>query len=222
VDAGSSVALVLDTPARAGLVTVSGTTWSAQLSGLVKGANTLTVTASNPAGTSASVKGVITLLLPPALTLNPVQTPTASAVQTISGTVDPGLTPVVVVGTAASVGPVLTSAGGTVWNCTISGLAVGANPITVVASDAAGNLTVRTASLSYVPSDGDMNLDGKVDISDALGTLRIAVGILQPSAEQKLHADVAPLVNGVPAPDGTIDVADALQILRKVVGIINF
>ena len=222
VDAGSTVTVSFDTAASAGPVTVNGTTWSALVSGLVKGTNTLTVTASNQAGTSASVKGTITLLSPPNLTLNPVLTPTSSAVQTVSGTVDPGLTPVLVLNTAASAGPVTTSAGGTVWNCTISGLAVGANIITVVALDAAGEVTIRTATLSYQPADGDMNLDGKVDISDALGTLRIAVGLVQPSAEQKLHADVAPLANGVPAPNGVVDVADALLILRKVVGTINF
>ena len=45
---------------------------------------------------------------------------------------------------------------------------------------------------------------------------------MQPSDEQKLHADVAPLVNGVPAPNGVVDVADALLILRKVVGVVSF
>jgi cytochrome c peroxidase len=221
VDAGSTVTLSLDTAASAGPVAVNGMLWSAQVSGLVRGSNTLTVVASNQSGT-ASVKGIITLLASPNLTINPVPALSGSAVQTISGTVDPGLLPVVVVNTQASVGPVSTSAGGTLWSCTISGLSPGANPVTVIASDAAGDIAARTATLFYAPPDGDLTLDGKVDIADALGTLRVAVGLVQPSAEQKLHADVAPLVNGVPAPNGILDIADALLILRKVVGLVSF
>lgn len=222
VDAGSAVAVSVDTAASVGPVTVQGSAWSARLSGLVRGANTVTVTASNLAGASASVQGVITLLTTPTLTLNPVVTPTFSPTQTISGTVDPGITPVVALGSAASAGPVTTSAGGTLWSCTISGLAVGGNPITVLAVDAVGNLAVRTALISYQPADGDVNQDGRVDIADALAALRIAVGAVAATPEQKLHADVAPLVNGVPAPDGTVGVADALLILRKAVGSVTF
>ena len=36
------------------------------------------------------------------------------------------------------------------------------------------------------------------------------------------HADVAPLVNGVPQPDGKIDVGDVVVILRKSVGLLSW
>jgi hypothetical protein len=52
--------------------------------------------------------------------------------------------------------------------------------------------------------------------------LRIAVGLVQPTATDMLHGDVAPLVNGQPTQNNRIDIADALQILRKVVGLVTF
>ena len=52
-------------------------------------------------------------------------------------------------------------------------------------------------------------------VGDALKALRIAVGIIQPSADDLLHGDVAP----AGAPDDKIDVNDALLILRKAVGL---
>ncbi|GFO68813.1 hypothetical protein GMLC_23920 [Geomonas limicola] len=222
VDAGSSVTLTLDTAAVAGAVTVSGTHWSAQLSGLVRGANTVTVTATNQAGDVASVKGTITVLATPNLTLDALPAVTARAQLVIGGGLDAGLTPVVALNTAASAGPVTTTTGGTRWSCTISNLVPGTNIVTVVVVDAAGNLAVRSAQVKYAPSDGDLNLDGQVNLVDALGALRIAVGIDQPGAEGKAHADVAPLVNGVPSPDGVVDLLDALVILKKVVGSLSF
>jgi cytochrome c peroxidase len=222
VEAGATVQVTLDSAASVGPVTVNGTAWSVPLSALVPGANTITVTASNQAGVTASVRGVINLLGVPTLTLNPVTTPTRSPVQTVSGTVQLGLTPVVTVTGGATVGPVLLGGGGGSWSCTISGLAPGVSGVTVLVVDAAGSVAVKSALFSYAPSDGDLSLDGTVDLSDALGALRVAVGLVQPTAEQKLHADVAPLVNGVPAPDGLVDLADALLILKKVVGTVSF
>ena len=218
---GSTVTVTLDTPASAGAVTVSGGSWSAQLSGLVRGVNNVTVTATDQAGASGTATAAITLLTQPTLTLNPVLTPTGSDVQTISGTTEPGLTPVVLA-SAASVGPATLAAGGVNWSCTLTGLSAGANPITVLAVDTLGNVTVRTATVSFAPSDGDANLDGRIDVADALGSLRFTVGLVQPTAEQKLRADVSPLQNGKPAPDGALDLSDALLILRKVVGLVGF
>jgi len=201
---------------------VSGSRWSAQLSGLVRGANTLTVTATNQAGDVASVKGTITLLSTPGLTLDAPPAVSARAQLVIGGSVDAGLTPVVALNTAATAGPVTTSAGGTRWSSTLSNLVPGSNIVTVVVVDQAGNLAVQSAQVKYAPSDGDLNLDGGVDLADALGALRVAVGIDQPGAEAKAHADVAPLVNGAPSPDGAVDLLDALVILKKVVGSLSF
>jgi cytochrome c peroxidase len=220
VEAGSTLAVTVDSTASVGGVSVTGNSWSAQISGLVQGVNTITVTATNQAGVSARVTGAIQLLLPLTLTLNQVSSPSNSPVQTISGTVGAGVTPVVLTGSAAAAGPVTVSGG--VWSCTISGLLPGANAVTIVALDGTGSLAFKTASLDYEPADGDLNGDGVVDLADALLALRISVGVVQPSAAQKLHADVAPLVNGRPAPDGSVDISDALTILRKVVGLLTF
>ena len=221
VEAGATVTVALGTAASAGAVTVTGGTWSAQLSGLVRGVNGISVTAVKD-GVSATVQSAITLTAPPSLTLDPVATPSNNPVQTISGSVEPGLTPVVSVSSAASVGAVSVDAGTGNWSCTVSGLVTGTNAITVVAVDNLGGLSLRSVSVDFEPSDGDASRDGSVDLSDALLTLRVAVGLVQPGAAQRLRADVAPLVNGVPAPDGRVDVADALTILRKVVALADF
>lgn len=219
VDPGSTVTLSFDTAASAGPVTVSGGTWSAQVSGLVKGVNTVTVTAVN-GGVDASVEGSITLNLPPLLTLNAFPSLSNSAVQTLTGSVEPGLTPMVVATTAAGVAAVQVQNGS--WSCTLSGLATGLNSITVFAVDATGAVTVRSATIDVEPSDGDASRDGSVDLSDALLVLRMAVGLVQPAPAQRLRADVAPLVAGVPDPDGSVGVADALAVLRKVVALERF
>ncbi|GAC1451098.1 MAG: hypothetical protein PVSMB11_12250 [Desulfuromonadaceae bacterium] len=69
---------------------------------------------------------------------------------------------------------------------------------------------------------GDITGDGKIDISDAYRMLEIAVGRVQPTANDLRLGDVAPLVNGKPSPDGVIDVADVAVILRRIVGLVNW
>ena len=61
-----------------------------------------------------------------------------------------------------------------------------------------------------------------MDITDALRAMRITTGLVTATPQDLLHGDVAPLVNGVPAPDNVINVADALLILRKLVGLVSF
>jgi len=75
--------------------------------------------------------------------------------------------------------------------------------------------------------DGDVapfgNRDGIVNVGDALVTLRFALSLENPTAEDIAHGDVAPLdASGQPNPDGVINVGDALVILRKALGIISF
>lgn len=89
-----------------------------------------------------------------------------------------------------------------------------------------GTVIARNTPIQILPVKfslmGDVDQDGRVDISDALRALRIVVGLVQPTAADLLNGDVAPLVNGVSVPDGVMDVADALLILRKVVGVVSF
>jgi hypothetical protein len=55
---------------------------------------------------------------------------------------------------------------------------------------------------------------------DALRALQISAGIYTATAEERGRADVAPMLNGKPAPDGVIDIGDALVILKKGLGLI--
>ena len=94
-------------------------------------------------------------------------------------------------------------------------------------------LTISTTDSAQYPGgqtcvhDGDVaplgKRDGKVNIGDALVTLRFALGLEVPSDEDKCHADVAPLgPDGKPQPDGKITIGDALVILRKALNLINW
>ncbi len=61
----------------------------------------------------------------------------------------------------------------------------------------------------------------KPDITDALRVLQIEMGQITSTANDLIHADVAPLgVNNKPKGDGVIEVYDVIGILRMVVGLI--
>jgi hypothetical protein len=152
----------------------------------------------------------------PAVTVNAIASPTRVTTQTVSGTVEAGIVPVVTVNTAATAGAV--EVAGANWSCVISGLTAGVNDITVTATDPAGNANAATTSLTIILSDGSFSGTGTVTAADALKALRIAVGLVTPTAEDTLRGDCAPLG----APDGSIDVNDALLILQKAVGLVNF
>ncbi|HEY3423763.1 MAG TPA: fibronectin type III domain-containing protein [Negativicutes bacterium] len=64
-----------------------------------------------------------------------------------------------------------------------------------------------------------INTTSNLTISDAIISLKIAVGLLQPSKTDLLKFDLAPMVKGNPAPDGKIDISDALTILHMVIGL---
>jgi len=98
----------------------------------------------------------------------------------------------------------------------------GANDLSVAAVDAAGNVSIRSTSVTYAAPDGKLSGTGPVTADDALRALRIATGLEAASTLDLLHADVAPVVGGVPTRSGAIDVADALLILRKAGGQVSF
>lgn len=214
-EAGATVQVKVNNGQALPADTTTDTTWSTTVTGLVEGANSIAVTATDLTNIATTLTANITIdTVPPALTLNAVTTPTRSDVQLISGTVEAGITPVVKVGTTATVGPV-TVAGAT-WSAQLSLLPAGANTVTVTATDPAGNVTSQTASIQVL-GNGIFNGTRIPDISDALKALRMAVGLITPTADDLLHGDVAPLG----APDGKIDISDALLIMRNVVGTIS-
>ncbi len=77
------------------------------------------------------------------------------------------------------------------------------------------------AVAQFVPS-GDMNGDGKVDIADALIALKMAAGIITPTAADLAVGDVAPLSGGIPNPNGIINVGDVVVIMEKAVGLVTW
>lgn len=104
----------------------------------------------------------------------------------------------------------------------------GSGDVTVALStgtDLAGNQLVSapTSGKTFtIFPIGNISGGAAVTIVDAVLALQSAVGLHTPTAQELSRGDVAPLVNGKPAPDGKIDIADAVVILRKVVGLENW
>ncbi len=95
--------------------------------------------------------------------------------------------------------------------------------LTGAITDPAGNRLLQNYTWSFATDpDGDMNLDGKVDLADAQLCLKAAVGKITPTAQQLRHADLAPFRNGKPLPDGRLDASDALIILARMVGAVTW
>jgi hypothetical protein len=163
---------------------------------------------------------------PPTVTVNPVAMPSATTSLTITGTISElGTIPRVAADTGAACIATVTDVPGSdteTWSCMISGLKKGTNNLTVTATDVAQNVGTAATSVRVILPDGCFKGTETPDIADAVKALRIGVGLVDPSVEDRLHGDVAPLVNGVPAPDGKIDMTDALLILKKVVGLLDF
>ena len=226
VELGSIPQVIAASPAQAGAVQSIGgdgiAAWSCTITGLAEGANSFTVTARDFVFNSTIVTGSLTLdTVAPPLTLDAVVTPSrAAASQTLTGTTEAGIVPLITVAGGTPVAP--DSVAGSTWSYQLDGLPAGVNQIAVTSSDAAGNPSSVLAEIEVVQPDGNLKGTGEADISDALTALRVAVGLVTPTPAQLLHGDVAPLVNGIPAPDDLIEVADALAILKKVIGLLKF
>jgi lysophospholipase L1-like esterase len=64
--------------------------------------------------------------------------------------------------------------------------------------------------------DGDINLDGALDVADLLWGLQGLQGSRTLLPEEACHADVAPLVAGVPEPDELFNTGDIAVLLRML------
>jgi len=104
------------------------------------------------------------------------------------------------------------------WNT--AGVSNGSYTLSARAYDSAGNVrnsssvsvAVNNTSSLYVK--GDINIDGKTDVADALLALRMAVGLVTPTSDTMLRGDVAP-VNAI---DGKITIQDVMTILSAASG----
>lgn len=81
-------------------------------------------------------------------------------------------------------------------------------------------LHMPLVSMAAVP-DGDINIDGEVDVVDVLWAVQTVMGNRSLDTTQTMHADVAPLVSGVSNPDGNIDTGDIVVILRAAMGFLD-
>jgi cytochrome c peroxidase len=215
-ESGSTVQVKVNNGVAMNADSPSATAWIATLTGLVDGINNITASGTDLSGVVTTATTTVTLdSTPPALTINPITASINGDDFLLSGTVEAGITPVVSISTAGAQAGAVAVTGGT-WSTPTSLLKVGPNNVTVTATDKAGNVTSATATIFVLP-DGIFSGTKIPDISDAIKALRIAVGIVTPTADDLLHGDVAPL--GMP--DGKIDLSDVVLIMRNVVGTIT-
>jgi len=215
---------------EAATVTVNGA--SASMNGLnfsstvnlAAGANTINVVATDQLNNTASAKRTITsdTTAPTVAVTDPAQDITTSLGSvTIAGTVTDALTAVTITITADGMTytPVVTNGS---FSQTIALTTAMTYAVTVTATDEAGNQTsVSRNIISQRVSSGDVNGDGRVDITDALMELKIAVGLMPMDPGYLTQGDVAPVVNGKVQPDGKIDISDALNVLKSSVGLVT-
>ena len=221
MEAGSTVLVKVNNGLQTSASIPAAGIWSATLNGLVEGSNSVTITSTDASNVSTILSTTVVLdTTPPAIAITPPASPVRGGSQVISGTIEAGISPVVTVDTTAALGQVTLN--GSTWSFQVSGLAKGNNTFTVSAVDPAGNSVSKTTTLSVIVPDGDLSGSGGASVANALKALKIALGTVSPTTEELLHGDVAPLVNGAPAPDGKIDVADALVILRKAIALVSF
>jgi hypothetical protein len=81
----------------------------------------------------------------------------------------------------------------------------------VEAAPLAADATTKAGGIAPPPGLGDVNLDTKVDVRDAILVLKFTVKLIDLTDEQKANADMNL--------DGQINVLDATIILRKAVGL---
>jgi len=123
----------------------------------------IVVTATNEVGTSASVqRNVIYDVTPPALSIDPVTSPTSQPSLSVSGTREAG-TAVTVTCATATVGEVSYPTA-TTWLVDIFGLREGENVITAASADAAGNAVTTAATVVLASRPPEIKITATPDV----------------------------------------------------------
>ena len=170
------------------------------------------VTVTDIAGNMAtSQRTIIYDVTPPVVSVVPVL---VAAPVKLEGTVEAGATVVVADASGVSAPVVMDGAR---WRANLSTGLFEYSTLSVTATDAAGNASVK--SISVPMPDGDIDGDGKVTISDALIIIKMVASGKRPTAKTLLHGDVGPLLNGKRNPDGKLDMVDGILLLRKAQGL---
>lgn len=159
---------------------------------------------------STALRTIIYDVTAPVITVDPVLV--ASPVK-LEGTVEAGAT-VSVSDAAGASAPVVMN--GDRWSADLSAAVYEYASLSVTATDAAGNSSAK--SIAVPVPDGDLDGDGLVTIRDALKVIKLVVSSTQPSANDLLHGDVGPLLNGKRNPNGSLDLVDGILLLRKALG----
>lgn len=192
---------------------------------LLPGLNTLAVSASDLAGTTAVHKRSIVFdnTSPGLAIIDPAQDSTSyTAAMLLSGTVSDALSAVNVTISmdGQSFTPQLVNG---MFRQQLAFNSEQQYAITVTATDQAGTSSTVQRNVIYARSfSGDLTNDNRVDVRDALLALRMAVGLVTPTAADYSSGDVSPQIGEKPDPDGIIDVSDALLILSKAVGLVTW
>jgi Big-like domain-containing protein len=173
------------------------------------GTDTFTYTVANSAGAVSNPATV-------SVTLIGAKTHTITAMSDAKGTITPSSTMTVNDGGSQTY-TFTPNTGYKLVNVLVDGVSVGSPPpgtftFTNIKEDG------HNIKVSFIP-DGATDGSGRAAVSDALRAMKIATGLIAPTASDLLHYDVAPLgADGIPAPDGQITAADALLILKKAAG----
>jgi hypothetical protein len=123
----------------------------------------IVVTATNEVGASASVqRNVIYDITPPALSIDPVTSPTRQSSLSVTGTREAGAEVTVTCATA-TVGEVSYPTA-TTWQVYIAGLRKGENVITSASADAAGNAVTATATVVLATGQPQITVTATPDV----------------------------------------------------------
>jgi cytochrome c peroxidase len=180
VEAGSTVKVTVDTPARVGPVTVTGASWSALVSGLSEGPNTVTVHATDSKGVVILASAVIIVD-----TKDPfVNIDTAIGVCIRAGSI--GIAGTAEIGSQIKV--ICDHAKADViffddalidktrWTAMILGFVEGLNHCEVIAIDAAGNKAVEKVDLDHDNIKPNIHIDANVKKVAKFGALEAITG----------------------------------------------
>ncbi|HYA10849.1 MAG TPA: Ig-like domain-containing protein [Thermoplasmata archaeon] len=202
----NSVAEVTGTTEAGASVSVNGVVATVSPTGsfsvaipLAEGANTITATARDAAGNSASTSVSVTLdTFPPPLTISsPAAGPTNHSAVTVAGTTEAGAT-VTVDGSAVTVGP-------TGAFSTVVSLPDGPHTFVVVATDTAGNRAEAAVSVTVETTPPAISISSPTSGTVTNNSVAEVTGTTEPGASVSVNGVVAAV-----SPTGSFSVAIAL------------
>jgi hypothetical protein len=161
---------------------------------------------------------------PPPVTMN--LSGTALVTVTTTAGANGTITPVLAAGLPAGTAPAGTAVTFTVKPSNskfkVRDVLDGTTPVTGPSFTLNTGAVNHTVTASFMPS-GNLTGSGTPGVADAVKALRIALGLVTPTDEDKLAMDVAPLgADGRPAGDQLQDLSDVLLILRRAVGVVTW